>query len=227
MPRSLPILEPRLRPGFPFAAYRVWAGTVRPGRRLFGWYFPFSFDGSERVPEGPLVVAANHFSHLDPVIVSLAVGRPIRYLAVDELYGKSWFFDWLTFWLGAIPMTRTGVALSALRLAIAELESGGTVGLFPEGVRVWNWGEVEPKAGAAWLARRVGVPLLPVAIVGSDQAMGRGSRQIRRRSIHITVCEPIYPGDYGGMARSHRRMMEEWRRRVDAAVLARHRELAS
>jgi len=178
------------------------------------------------VPTGPLVVAANHFSHLDPVIVSLAVGRPIRYLAVDELYGNSWFFDWLTLWLGAIPMTRTGVALSALRLAIDELESGGTVGLYPEGVRVWNWGEVEPKAGAAWLAHRVGVPLLPVAVVGSDQAMGRGTKVIRRRLIHITVCEPIDPGSYDGTARPHQQMMEEWGRRIDAAVSAQYQKLA-
>jgi 1-acyl-sn-glycerol-3-phosphate acyltransferase len=220
-------LQPRLRPGFPFAAYRSWALAIAPARRIFRWYFPFSFDGDERVPEGPLVVAANHFSHLDPVIVSLAVGRPIRYLAVDELYGKSWFFDWLTFWLGAIPMTRTGVALSALRLAVAELESGGTVGLYPEGVRVWNWGEVESKAGAAWLANRVGVPLLPVAIVGSDQAMGRGSRRIHRQPIHITVCEPIDPGGYENVANPHRPMMEEWKRRIDAAVSARYRTLAS
>jgi 1-acyl-sn-glycerol-3-phosphate acyltransferase len=187
---------------------------------LFRAYFPFTYSGEERVPAGPLVVAANHFSHLDPVIVGLAVGRPIRYLAVDELYGNSWFFDGLTFWLGAIPMSRTRAPLGALRLAIAELEAGGTVGLYPEGVRVWRWGERTPKPGAAWLARWVGVPLLPVAVAGSEEAMGRGSGgRISRRPMHVAVCEPIFPWDYEDARPDPvTAMIREWHRRVDACV---------
>ena len=129
------------------------------------------------------MVAANHFSHLDPVIVAVATGRPIRYLAVDELFGRSAFFDRLTLWLGAIPLPRTRLPLGALRLALAELAAGGTVGVYPEGMRVWAWGEVVPKSGAAWLARRAGVPLLPVAVAGSEEAMGRGTTRVSRRPI--------------------------------------------
>jgi 1-acyl-sn-glycerol-3-phosphate acyltransferase len=170
------------------------------------------------VPDGPLVVAANHFSHLDPVLVGLAVVRKIRFLAVDELYGNSRFFDNLTFWLGAIPMSRTRAPLGALRLAIAELESGGAVGLYPEGVRVWRWGEQEPKRGAAWLARRVGASLLPVAIAGSEEAMGRGTPKIRRRPMHVTVCPPLHPEEFTEAPEPLAAMTEEWRRRIDAAL---------
>lgn len=170
------------------------------------------------MPPGPLVVAANHFSHLDPVIVSLAIGRPVRYLAVDELYGNSRFFDTLTFWLGAIPMSRTRAPLGALRLAIAELETGGAVGLYPEGVRVWRWGERPPKRGAAWLAQRTGAPLLPVAVAGSEEAMGRGTARISRRPMHAVVCRPIFPRDWAAESDRVGAMTDEWRRRIDDAL---------
>ncbi len=170
------------------------------------------------MPDGPVVVAANHFSHLDPVVASLAVGRPIRYLAVDELFGNSRFFDNLTLWLGAIPMSRTRAPLGALRLAIDELTAGGAVGVFPEGVRVWRWGEKEAKRGAAWLAQRVGVPLLPVAIAGTDEAMGRGTRRISHRPVHIEVCEPIFPCDFGGGPDPLGAMTGVWRERIDAVL---------
>jgi len=191
---------------------------MRPGRLLHRRFFPTTLAGGDRVPDGPVVVAANHFSHLDPVLVVVGVGRPIRYLAVDELFGNSAFFDRLILWLGAIPMSRTRAPLGALRVALAELAAGGTVGLFPEGVRVWAWGEERPRRGAAWLACRAGVPLLPVAIAGSDDAMGRGARHLSRRPVHVTVGEPILPADFATAADPAQEMMDEWERRIDDAL---------
>lgn len=188
------------------------------GRRLFGRYFPMTSAGEDLVPAGPVVVAANHFSNLDPVITGFVLDRPIRYLAVDELYGNSRLFDGLIFWLGTIPMSRTRAPVGALRLAIAELESGGTVGLYPEGVRVWRWGEQTPKRGAAWLARRVGVPLVPVAIAGSDEAMGRRNGGIDRCPIHAEVCRPIMPADFDNHPDPLQGMIDLWRERVDEVL---------
>jgi 1-acyl-sn-glycerol-3-phosphate acyltransferase len=197
--------------------------TLPPARLLLGAYLSYRSRGRHLVPDGPLVVAANHFSHLDPVVVSLAVGRPIRYLAVDELYGNSKSFDRLILWLGTIPLTRVRVPLGAMRTALAELENGGAVGLFPEGVRVWTWGEVErPKRGAAWLARRAGAALLPVAVTGTDQAMGRGTARISPRPVSVTVCEPLFPADFDGEPDPIGAMTERWRERVDAAIRDAH-----
>jgi 1-acyl-sn-glycerol-3-phosphate acyltransferase len=151
-------------------------------------------------------------------MVSLAVRRPIRYLALDELYGRSELFDWLTLWLGAIPLPRAAPPLGALRLALAELDAGGTVGLYPEGMRVWVWGEAVPKRGAAWLARRGGVPLLPVAVAGSEEALGRGTTRVSRQAIHVVVGEPIFPADFAGVPDPLGAMTAEWRRRVDGAL---------
>jgi 1-acyl-sn-glycerol-3-phosphate acyltransferase len=185
------------------ALSRLWADFERIGPEL---------------PAGPLVLAANHYSHVDPVVVSFAAGRPIRFLAVDELFGRSTFFDRLTLWLGAIPMSRTKAPLGALRLALAELAAGGTVGLFPEGIRVSEWGEVEPKRGAAWLARRAGVPLVPIAIAGTDLVLGRGARRPSRNPVTVVACEPIHPRDYPPGADPAGAMTREWERRIEGAL---------
>ena len=131
----MPILEPRHSAGFPRLAERSWRLALRAAEPLGKWWIDWERLGPQ-IPDGPVVVASNHFSNIDPVVVSMTVQRPIRYLAVDELYGNSALFDRLTLWLGAIPMSRTRAPLGALRTALAELSAGGTVGVFPEGVRV-------------------------------------------------------------------------------------------
>lgn len=220
-------MEPRLSPGFPWGAHTAARAVIRVFRFVGARYFPFTCSGAERVPPGPLVVAANHFSHLDPVMVAMGVGRPIRYLAVDELYGRSPSFDRLTLWLGAIPLSRSRAPLGALRLALAELGAGGTVGLFPEGMRVWVWGEAPPKRGAAWLARRAGVPLLPVAVAGSEEAMGRGATWAGRQPIHVEVGEPLYPVDFTHLSDPVGAMTAEWAERVGAALRRAYGDSAS
>ena len=210
-------MEPRRKPGFPFGAYRTWKAALPVGSGLSRWWLDFEVTGP-RPPAGPIVVAANHYSHVDPVLASMTVDRPIRYLALDELYGNSRFFDRLTLWLGAIPVSRTRAPLGALRLALTELAAGGTVGLFPEGVRVWAWGEAVPKRGAAWLARRAGVPLVPVALAGTDLVMGRGARRITRSPVTGTACEAILPADFAAHEDPVGAMTEEWAKRVGEAL---------
>jgi 1-acyl-sn-glycerol-3-phosphate acyltransferase len=192
----------------------AWRGATPFARRLFRFWFRLELSGGS-LPPGPVVVAANHYSHLDPVVVGIAVRRPVRFLAVDELFGRSRFFDGLTTWLGAIPMTRTKIPLGPMRTALAELASGGSVGLFPEGVRVWHWGEQRPKRGAAWLARRAGVPLVPVAIQGSDVAMGRGTGRILRSPMRAEVGAALDPERFAGEPDPVGALTEAWRSEVD------------
>ena len=177
------------RPLPPFGRFLWSAGPVmvRPvGRVAFSMRIELQAD----LPPPPFVVAANHYSHLDPVVIGASVGKPIRYLAVDELFGISATFDRLLGWVGVIPISRSLVPIRTLRVALARLEAGEIVGVFPEGTRVSRWGDLSPKRGAAWLAVRAGVPLVPIAVVGTDRAFGLDNRWHSAR-IRVVVGRPL------------------------------------
>ena len=82
---------------------------------------------------------------------------------------------------------------------------------------------VAPKRGAAWLSLRTGVPMVPVAIGGSDLAMGRGDGRILRSKLQAAVAEPLFPDDFADRPDPVGAMIEVWQERVDAA-LARFQE---
>ncbi|MBT8213323.1 MAG: 1-acyl-sn-glycerol-3-phosphate acyltransferase [Acidimicrobiia bacterium] len=162
------------------------------------------------VPPGPAVLAANHFSFLDPLFVGVAVDRFTRYLALDELFGRSRFFDWLTLSLGTIPMSRERAPLGAMRESLRTLEQGGLVCLFPEGRRVREWGENAPKKGAAWLALRAGVPLIPIAISGTEIVWPVDASRPRRGPVRVWVGEGWDPDSYLDHVDPATAMMNEW-----------------
>ena len=191
---------PRFRPGFPYAAHNLWVGADRIVQRALPRLWDFAVYGANPFDRGPLVIAANHFSHLDPFVAAVAAGRPTRFLGVDELFGRSRFFDGLTYYLGVIPMPRGTVPLQAMRTATTHLAEGGAVALFPEGRRVSEWGESPPKQGAAWLAIRIGCPLVPMALWGTGEAMGLDDLKIRRHPVRVAIGSPLYPADFAGRA---------------------------
>ncbi len=203
--------------GFGPAGIGFWHGATPLARGLGRLVWDLEVRGTEHLPAGAKVVAANHYSHIDPVVLGIPLG-PVRFLAVDELYGTWGWFDGVITWLGAIPLTRTRVPFGAMKEALATLEAGGTIGMFPEGRRVWTWGEVVPKRGAAWLAQRAGVPLIPIAIEGSDGSMGRESLRLRRWPVRVAIAEAIDPAAYAPDKAGTLHMMAEWERRVGAAL---------
>jgi len=180
----------RDEPLTPFSNFLWSVGpvTVRAAGRLA---FSMRIELQGDLPPPPYVVAANHYSHLDPVAVGASLGNPIRFLAVDELFGISAILDRLLSGFGVIPISRSRVPIRTLRVALARLEAGEIVGVFPDGTRVSRWGDLPPKRGAAWLAVRANVPLLPVAVVGTDRAFGVDNRW-HRAHIHV-VGRPFGP----------------------------------
>ena len=199
-------VKPRFEPGFPFAAHNLWTGANVVVQRLLPKVWDFEMVGRNAISEGPMVVAVNHFSHLDPVAAAVSAERPVRFLGVDELFGNSKIFDGLTYYMGVIPMPRGRVPLRAMRLALDHLDEGGAVGLFPEGRRVSEWGESPPRQGAAWLAIRAGCPLVPMAIWGSGQAMGLEEMKLSRHPVRVAIGDPMMPDDYTDRAS----MTEAW-----------------
>jgi 1-acyl-sn-glycerol-3-phosphate acyltransferase len=137
-----------------------------------------------RVPPGPAIVAANHESLLDPLVLALAAEQPLHFLAKVEL----WRYRpgaWLMDALGGIPIRRDRRDLVSVGQAEKLLREGESVALFPEGtVKGGTW-----TRGAARLALLTGAPIVPVRIVGTKRALSRG--RIGFPKIRIVVGEPI------------------------------------
>ena len=170
---------------------------VWPLARVLAVWFPYSVVRRAPLPEGPFVAAINHFSSLDPPVAGLALRRPVRFLTVDEVWGVYPALDVVLNLFDAIPVSRTRRrAFAALTEAIRHLRSGRPIGVFVEGARVENWGDRPLKGGAAWLAVRAAVPVVPVAIWGSQHAMSMNEMKIRRAPIRVVVAEPIDPAPF-------------------------------
>ena len=166
-----------------------WAGP--PAVRLVGnALFSFEVVHHASLPPPPFVVAANHYSHLDPPAIGAALDMPVHFIALSDLFGANPILDWLVVGFGAIPTPRGRVPLGALRSALAHLDAGNVVGVFPEATRVSHWGVLEPKRGAGWLASRARVPLVPVAVLGTGRALDLDNR-LRRAPIRIVVGEAL------------------------------------
>lgn len=208
------VVKPRFDPGFPFAAHNLWVGANWIVQRTLHRLWDFEVVGGNAIPPGPAVIASNHFSHLDPVVAAVGAGRPTRFLGVDELFGRSRFFDALTYYLGVIPMPRGSVPLRSLRTALDHLGEGGAVGLFPEGRRVTEWGESPPKQGAAWLAFRAGCPLIPLALWGTGEAMGLEEMKIQRHPIRVMLGAPLHPAEFSDRGT----MTDAWLAWMDRAL---------
>lgn len=192
--------------------WRVTPPFVRGVGRIF---YRFRVERHGPTPDPPFVVSANHYSHFDPPLIAAALDMPVRFLALEDLFGANRLFDWLITGFGAIPIPRHRPPVRALRAALGRLDAGEVVGVFPEATRVTKWGTKPPKHGAAWLSMRSGVPLVPVSVIGTGRAFDLDNR-LHRASIKIVVGQAMYPGD--GDYRSLTAHWAEW----IAGQVARH-----
>ena len=147
--------------------------------------------GNALVPlQGPLVVVANHGSHLDPPFLGHALGRPVAFMAKAELFRIPILGDIIRA-CGAYPVKRGASDREAIRTATARLDEGWAIGVFLDGTRQSDGRVNQPRPGAALLAARSGAPLLPVAIINSHRALGRGRRWPRLVPVELRIGEPI------------------------------------
>ncbi len=130
--------------------------------------------GAENVPaNGPLIVACNHISNLDPPILGAFCPRQISYMAKKELFEIP-ILGPLIAAVGAYPVDREGSAAAAIKRSVEVLRQGGCVGIFPEGGRNVH-GDKEPRSGVALLASLGRAPVVPACIVGSAKAARLGT----------------------------------------------------
>jgi 1-acyl-sn-glycerol-3-phosphate acyltransferase len=141
-------------------------------RAIYGFR---SVDAHNVPADGPVIVACNHVSYLDPVVLGIGFRRPVTYLAKKELFAIPVLGGIITA-LGVYPLDREAGGVAAVRSALRALRDGRCIGIFPEGTRNLS-GEVQGKGGAALLAALSGAPVVPAAIAGTRHA--RPFRQIR------------------------------------------------
>lgn len=148
-------------------------------------YFRGRIYGAEHVPQqGPLVVVSNHASNFDPPILSSCVGRPVAYMAKEELFHIPILKQAIQ-WYGAYPVSRGAADRSAIRSALKYLEAGWATGVFLQGTRTLDGRITEPKIGAALIAAKAKAPLLPVSLWGSQRILKKGSAI--PQSVPVTV----------------------------------------
>jgi 1-acyl-sn-glycerol-3-phosphate acyltransferase len=155
---------------------------------VFVLYNRFSIKWAEPIPKDrKLIVACNHCSNLDPLIVGVAFSRRLRYFAKEELF-RPFLFGNIIRVLGAVPVSRNNnaAAAGALKGFLKFLEDGSDVLIFPEGSRSED-GKLKPlEGGVGLIASHSGAPILPVFIKGSYEAMRPGAAMLRPAKITIT-----------------------------------------
>lgn len=163
--------------------------------------------GLDNVPAtGAAVIVSNHLSFSDSIFLPLAVPRPVVFLAKSEYFTGRGLKGKLTatfFKLSnQLPMDRSGGAASATSLSAGEavLKSGGVLGIYPEGTRSPDGRLYRGKTGVAKLILATGVPVIPVAMIGTDKVQPIGRRIPNIRRVGIIIGEPMDFSRYAGMA---------------------------
>lgn len=180
--QALPDIQPR---------ERLYATLRVVGRGVIRLILNVRVRHADRVPSrGPVLLAGNHRGVLDGPLVAAFVPRQASFLAKSELF-RGWAVRPLM-WLGQIPVDRGRPDREALRRAVTVLSRGSVLGMFPEGTR--GAGELASvQHGIAYVALRApGVPIVPVACLGTEGAMPKGARLPRFRSrVEIVFGEPF------------------------------------
>jgi 1-acyl-sn-glycerol-3-phosphate acyltransferase len=163
-------------------------------------------DGVENVPaEGPAILASNHLSYADWLFMPLVVPRKVSFVAKAEYFTSPGIKGWLqkTFFSGTgnIPIDRTGAdaAAGALLSAKRVLGQGELFGIYPEGTRSHDGRLYRGKTGIARLALETGVPVIPVAVVGTDVVAPPGKKFGRWTRPHVRFGKPLDFSRYSGL----------------------------
>jgi 1-acyl-sn-glycerol-3-phosphate acyltransferase len=166
--------------------YRTAGFVVKPLMRA---WFRIRLEGHEHIPaSGPVILACNHRSNMDPVLLASAIRRPVAFMAKAELFVGP--LGWILRWIGQFPVRRGGIDREALRRTSAVLAAGGVLGLFPEGTRGdGSFASVHP--GLAYIVVRERCPVVPVAIFGTERVRRRFGWLPFATPVRIVVGQPL------------------------------------
>lgn len=155
-------------------------------------------EGLENVPaSGPLIVAPNHRSFLDSVLVQALMPRPVAFFAKAEYFSGTGlkgaamrsFFEGV----GSIPVERgqQAASVAALRTLVDILGNNGGVGIYPEGTRSLDGLLYRGRTGVGWLALTTGAPVVPVGLIGTQELQPAGKKGVRPQHFTMRIGKPL------------------------------------
>jgi 1-acyl-sn-glycerol-3-phosphate acyltransferase len=160
---------------------------------FFYFYLKGKVIGTEHIPKsGGFMVVSNHGSNFDPPLLSAAVQRPVAYMAKEELFEVPILKNAIKLY-GAYPVKRGAVDRTTIKAALAYLEEGWGVGIFLSGTRTPDGKVIDPKPGAALIAAKAQVPLLPVSMWGTHLIEQPGKKYPQSTPVTIRIGELILP----------------------------------
>ena len=156
-------------------------------------YFHLYVEGLENVPDrAPAILACNHLSFIDSIILPINVPRPVYFLGKAD-YWDSWRTRWFFQGVGVVPVAREGgdAGQRSLETGVRILKSGDLVGIYPEGTRSPDGRLYRGKTGPVRMALEADVPIIPCAVAGSEKAMPTGKYLPNRHPISIRYGKPL------------------------------------
>lgn len=170
--------------------------------KVLGPYLHLQVEGDEHLPDTqPVILASNHLSFIDSIVIPISVPRPVYYL------GKSDYFDsWRTRWFfegaGVVPVRRDGSGSgdAALDTGVNILRSGDIIGIYPEGTRSPDGRLYRGKTGPVRMALTADVPVVPTAVIGTDKAQPTGRYGISRYPVTVRFGRPLDFSRYADQA---------------------------
>lgn len=187
----------------PTALYAVLFNLLR---MVLGSAFRLRYLHHDRLPaSGPIIVASNHVSNVDPFMVAFAfpTRRPVHYMAKEEMFRNPLakrFFETVH----VIAVKRGAADRAAIRATADVLKAGGVVGVFPHGTRVRGGKVPEVHDGASFLALMTGATIVPCGIAGTDEIVPEGARFPRFPQVTVSIGEPIDVAAYASLAKAER-----------------------
>ena len=165
--------------------------------------------GTEHVPDGPFILSGNHRNNVDSLVVSAVCHRRLRYMGKHTMWKYALPGRFFTA-MGGFGVNRETADREALKTCVAVLDGGEPLVMFPEGTRRSGPVVEDLYDGPAFVASRAGVPILPVGIGGSEDAMPKGKAYLKPVKITMVVGEPIpAPVPEDGSTRVSRRQIHE------------------
>ncbi len=156
---------------------------------IFRIIFRIDINGRKNIPKkGRLILCSNHISNLDPIMLAIAIPRPISFMAKKELFENK-ILSKLFYSLGAFPIDRKGSNIIAIKTSLRVLKDEKILGIFPEGTRVYDMNLDNAKPGIGLISIKGKSPVIPVFIESKYKPFSK---------VKIKIGEPIYFGDSYG-----------------------------